>query len=170
MKIMIIGYSGSGKSTLAGMLAKKYHLPVLYLDTLQFLPGWEIRDREDFRQRMAEFMKNEEWVIDGNYSRFFYEERAARADRIIFMNFNRFACLFRALKRYFAFRGQTRESMAEGCSEKFDWEFFGWILWKARTPAQKQKFTAVLEKYPEKVTVIKNQRQLTAYIKTEIKN
>ncbi|MBQ6824581.1 MAG: DNA topology modulation protein [Clostridia bacterium] len=166
-KIAILGYSGSGKSTLAGICAKEYDLPVLYLDTLQFLPGWAIRDREEFRQKMAEFMQNDRWVIDGNYARFFYEERMAEADRIYFLNFNRFSCLFRALKRYFTYHGEARESMAEGCPEKFDWEFFSWILWKARTPAQKQKFKWVLEQYPEKVIEIKNQKQLSKTI-TEI--
>ena len=160
-KIAIIGYSGSGKSTLAGICAQRYGLPVLYLDTLQFLPGW---DREEFRAKMAEFMKNDRWVIDGNYARFFYEERMAEADRIYFLNFNRFNCLSRALKRYFTYRGVARESMAEGCTEKFDWEFFTWILWKSRIPQQKQKFKRVLEQYPEKVTVIKNQKQLSKVI------
>ena len=42
MKIAIIGYSGSGKSTLASLFAKKYDLPLLYLDTAHFLPDWVI--------------------------------------------------------------------------------------------------------------------------------
>ena len=47
MKIAVIGYSGSGKSTLAGKLGEKYGIPVLYLDTVHFLPGWIIRDFEE---------------------------------------------------------------------------------------------------------------------------
>ena len=43
MKIMITGYSGSGKSTLCRKLAEHYQLPFLHLDSIQFLPGWEVR-------------------------------------------------------------------------------------------------------------------------------
>ena len=41
MKIMVIGYSGSGKSTLAEYLGKKYQIPILHLDHIFWLPGWE---------------------------------------------------------------------------------------------------------------------------------
>lgn len=164
-RIMIIGYSGSGKSTLAGICAAQYGLPVLYLDTLQFLPGWVVRDREEFRGLLAEFLKQDRWVIDGTYSRFFYEERMERADRIYFLDFNRFSCLFRAWKRYLTYRGKRRESMAEGCNEKLDWEFIRWILWDTRTKAQRRKFLQAAERYPEKVTVLRNQRQLTREIR-----
>ena len=40
MKIAILGTSGSGKSTLAKRLGERYGLPVLYMDTVHFLPGW----------------------------------------------------------------------------------------------------------------------------------
>ena len=40
MKIAILGTSGSGKSTLAKRLGETYGLPVLHMDTVQFLPGW----------------------------------------------------------------------------------------------------------------------------------
>ena len=39
MKIAIIGYSGCGKSTLARCLGKYYHIPVLFLDRVHWLPG-----------------------------------------------------------------------------------------------------------------------------------
>ena len=47
MKIAIIGYSGSGKSTMAKRISERFGLPVLYLDTVHGLPGWEERERED---------------------------------------------------------------------------------------------------------------------------
>ena len=43
MKIQIYGYSGSGKSTLAHDLGAKLELPVLHMDTVHFLPGWQVR-------------------------------------------------------------------------------------------------------------------------------
>ena len=91
------------------------------------------------------------------------ERRMEEADRIIFLNFNRFSCLFRAYRRYFKYRGQTRESMGEGCEEKIDLEFVWWILHAGRTREEKRNYQKILQKYPEKCIVIKNQRQLTAF-------
>lgn len=118
MKTAICGYSGSGKSTLARRIGEIEQVPVLYLDTVQFVANWQERDRDEARSIVRAFMKQENWVIDGNYTNFFYQERMEAADRILILVFNRFTCLYRAFKRYFRYRNQTRESMAEGCKEK----------------------------------------------------
>lgn len=55
MKIAIIGYSDSGKSTLAGELSRRLTLPVLYLDTVQFLPGWKVRPQDEGKQILARY-------------------------------------------------------------------------------------------------------------------
>ena len=68
MKIQIYGYSGSGKSTLAHDLGAKLGLPVLHMDTVHFLPGWQVREMDEKRRMIEEFMKNDDWVIDGNYT------------------------------------------------------------------------------------------------------
>ena len=88
MKIAIIGYSGAGKSTLAEKLSNYYSIPKLHMDTLQFQPGWQDSDREWMLTEMKSFLtKHEDWVIDGNYSWCFYEERMQEADQIIFFKF-----------------------------------------------------------------------------------
>jgi adenylate kinase family enzyme len=51
VKISILGYSGSGKSTLARQLAKYYKIPVLFIDTVNFLPNWGERDRDEGRTK-----------------------------------------------------------------------------------------------------------------------
>ncbi|EPZ58560.1 ATPase associated with various cellular activities family protein [[Clostridium] sordellii ATCC 9714] len=71
MKIAIIGYSGSGKSTLAKQLSTYYKIPVLFLDKVKFLPNWVDRGLDDSRLMVQDFMKNDSWVIDGNYRDFF---------------------------------------------------------------------------------------------------
>lgn len=164
MKIAIIGYSGSGKSTLAASLAKKHDLPLLYLDTTHFLPDWVIRPTEERAKIVEEFLDtHENWVIDGTYTKVFYERRLSEADEIIFMNFNRFACFFRAWKRYRTYRGKARESIAEGCHEKFDREFMMWILRNSRTKKHKENYRRVMTEYADKVIVIRNQRELTRF-------
>jgi adenylate kinase family enzyme len=168
MKIAILGYSGSGKSTLASFLGKRHELPVLHLDSIQFLPKWEIRDKDDraalYRRFLAEHPN--EWVIDGNYKALDIEKRLEEADVILILLFPRLLCLWRCFKRYRANRNRVRESMAEGCEEKLDAEFIRWILWESRTAKHRAYYRSVIAQYSEKVTVLKSQRQIDRYMRT----
>ena len=161
MKIAIIGYSGSGKSTLAKYLAKHYDTSLLHLDMLQFLPNWEMSDRNWMQEQVKDFLEaRKSWVIDGNYSPCCYEERMEQADQIIFLNFSPWNCLLRAAKRYSKNRGKVRDSMAQGCPEKFDWEFIRWVLHDGRTAniRKRQKM------YPYKFIVLHNQKELDNFL------
>ena len=161
MKIAIIGYSGAGKSTLAQKLSQFYSIPKLHIDTIQFQPGWQDSDRDWMKTEMKNFLTNHsDWVIDGNYSWCYYEERMQEADQIIFLSFSPLSCLFRAFKRYLTYRGKVRESMAAGCPERFDWEFIRWILWDGRTKPAKERYQQVQETYPEKVIVLRSQKEM----------
>ena len=166
MKIAILGYSGSGKSTLAQLLAKTYCLPVLHFDTIQFLPDWVIRGTEEKQQLTTAFLQeHDSWVIDGNYSKLSFDERMEQADTIILLLFNRLSCFYRAYKRSRMYKNKTRPDMADGCTEKFDLEFAKWILWKGRSKETIERFQKVIDRYHEKVVVIRNQKDLDNYIK-----
>ena len=167
MKIAIVGYSGSGKSTLARKLAKKYQTDVLHFDTVQFLPDWGVRSDEEKKKLTEHFLNtHDSWVIDGNYSKLFYERRMAEADIIILLLFNRFVCLHRAYRRYIKYKNTTRPDMAEGCKEKFDLAFAKWILWDGRRKGAKKRYKWLISKYGDKAIVIKNQKQLNTYIQS----
>ena len=164
MKIAVIGYSGAGKSTLARALGERCGIPVLHFDQVYWASGWQKRDKAEAHRIAHEFMEQPEWAIDGNYAKFEYQRRMEEADRIIFLDFPRLICFFRAWKRYFRNRGQTRADMAEGCPEKMDLEFMRWVLWEGRTRNETEKFREVLEKYPEKVMVLKRQKDIDRYL------
>ena len=167
MKIAVIGYTGSGKSVLAAKLGKILGCPVLHLDKLQFEAGWKERKEAEGNRLCEQFLeenKERGWVIDGNYRKLEYERRLQEADRIIFMDFNRFSCLFRAYRRYLDHKGRARNSMTEGCKEKLDLEFIRWILWDSRTRKQKKLWQAMKETCGEKTVVLKNQRQLDGFL------
>lgn len=166
MKIAVIGYSGSGKSTLSRRLGEVYGIPVLHLDTVQFCADWQERDREEARAMVAAFMQRDAWVIDGNYRGFFQEERLGQADRILFLNVSRAACLIRAFRRYIRYRGTTREDMAAGCREKMDLEFVWWILYKGRTGTIRRHYREIQARYSDKTVVLKNQRQIDRFLQT----
>ncbi|WP_250673562.1 DNA topology modulation protein (plasmid) [Paraclostridium ghonii] len=165
MKIAIIGYSGSGKSTLAKKLSKHYKIPVLFLDTVNFSPNWDERDRNEGRLIVSDFMENESWVIDGNYSGFFQQERLNQADKIIFLNFPRRICAYRAVKRYFKYKNTIREDRAKGCREKIDLEFICWILYRGRTRDKVKKYNQIKQDFKDKIVVLKNPKEVTLFLK-----
>lgn len=160
MKIAIIGYSGSGKSTMAKRISERFGLPVLYLDTVHWLPGWQEREREDSQRIVREFLDTHgEWVIDGNYKKLEHERRMSEADYILFMDFSRVRCFFRAWKRQRRYRGKTRDSITPGCDEKFDREFRLWILRDSRTKAAVTRYRSYQAQYPEKFFRARNDRE-----------
>lgn len=166
MKIAILGYSGSGKSTLAKYLAEVYDIPLLYLDRVNFESNWQERSTEEARTIVRTFMEQPDWVIDGNYQRFYQQERLEQADQIILMLFNRFSALHRIIRRKREFSNRSRESIADGCAEKLDFEFLCWILFRGRTPAKIRQYCYLMHHYGKKVTVIRNQRQLDRFMES----
>lgn len=159
MKISIIGHSGTGKSTLAKAISLAYDLPLLYMDCVHFLPGWNKREVSEEIKAVGKFLKdNDDWVIDGSYFKVLLEERLEKADKIILLDFNRFSCLYRAYKRSIKYKNKPRESMAPGCDEVIDFDFIKHILFERKKDFEIYK--GIENKYKEKIVVIKNQRQL----------
>ncbi|MGN1023142.1 MAG: AAA family ATPase [Lachnospiraceae bacterium] len=167
MKIAVMGYSGSGKSTLCRKLHERYPVPVLHLDTVQFLPGWEVREKEAQQDIVQSFLDGNPggWIIDGNYSNLCYARRIAEADLVVLLLFGRWNCLLRCARRYRIYRGKSRPDMTKDCNEKLDWEFIRWILWEGRTKKIRDRYRLVQAQYPDKVIVLRNQRQLDAFIR-----
>ena len=165
MKIAVIGYSGSGKSTLAETLAKGYDIPLLHLDKVHWLPGWQERPREEGRAMVEAYLdKHPDWVIDGNYSHYCYERRLEEADRIILMQLPRLQCLFRVWKRVIKYKNKSRSSITEGCPEKIDGEFIVWILWKGRRKKNREAFRRIAEQYRDKTIRLTSQREIDDYL------
>lgn len=166
MKIAIIGYSGAGKSTLARRLAELYGCQVLHLDSINFEPGWVERGTEAKIAEVRAFMRQDSWVIDGNYGCVLYNERMQEADQILFLDFNRFDCLWRVIRRYLTYKGRTRPDMAPGCNEKLDWEFISWVLWKGRSKKARDRYKWTVQQFADKTIVLRNQRQIDSFLRT----
>ncbi len=164
MKISILGYSGSGKSTLANKISNTYEIPLLHLDQVNFIDNWQERDKKEALEIVDNFMKQESWVIDGNYSKFKKIDRLGMSDIIIFMNFNRFNCLFRTIKRYFKYKGKVRDSAANNCKEKLDFEFIKWILIDSRSKQKIENYNNMKKYYANKWIEISNQKELDIFI------
>lgn len=162
MKIQIIGYSGSGKSTLAKKLSQHYQIPLLYLDNVQFYDCWKKRSLEQQNEIVSDFLnRHQDWVIDGNYGKV-APERFQQCDMMIYLNYNRFYCFWKAFQRYRKNKGKIRESCP--CIEKFDLEFQKWILFEGRTKAQKRKHLHHLSQCQGQTYIFKNRKQLYQFL------
>lgn len=125
-RILIIGSPGAGKSTLAGELGRRLVLPVYHLDRLWWRPGWVEAAEADFDAGLAAILAGDRWIIDGNYGRTL-TKRLNFADTVIYLDFPRPVCLWRALKRICRYHGTVRSDMGAGCPERLDWEFLQYI-------------------------------------------
>lgn len=129
---MIIGFSGSGKSTLAQNLGRRLGIAPTHLDRLHWLPGWVENTLENKEKLLAPVLAQDRWIIEGSYRNLYWRERVEKADTIIFLDVNRFTCLYHVWRRSRIWRGQTRPDMGEGCAEKLDFEFVKWVFWIGR--------------------------------------
>ncbi len=161
MKIEVIGYSGSGKSTLAKKLSELYNIPVLHLDNTKFYGNWQERTDEEQTKIVQDFLdKNENWVIDGNFTKI-CPQRFYETDMTIFLNFNRFVCFFSARKRAKQYKNAHRESCP--CNDKFDFAFKKWILFDGRTKERRKKHIENLNKTKGKKIILKNRKQVNMF-------
>ena len=165
MKIQIIGYGGSGKSTLAQELGALYGVPVLHLDNTKFYGDWQEYSFEEQNAVVERFLEeHDSWIIDGNYSSI-APRRFAESDMTVFLDLNRIFCFFSAWRRYLKYRGRARESCP--CTEKFDRAFRRWLLVGGRTRAKAEKLRRLLAKTAGERVVLKNRRQVRAFLEKQ---
>ncbi len=131
-RIMIFGFSGGGKSTLARKMGEILDIEPTHFDRLHWLPGWVESTRDYKREMIKPVLERDRWIIEGNYHHIYWNERLEKADTIIFIDVNRFTCIYQAWKRSLMYKGKTRTDMGEGCTEKFDLEFAKWVFFKGR--------------------------------------
>lgn len=156
-RISIVGISGSGKSTLANNLGKKLNLPVFHLDKYYWDVGWKERYaiKEEFNNVAKGFAEQDKWIIDGNY-RGSMDMRFDRAEIIIFLDFPKWRCILRVLKR--ALNRNQPFDKTEGVKDKVDWFLIKWI-WNYPTKVMREKVLKYADK--KKVYILKNNKDIS---------
>lgn len=125
-RIAIIGSSGSGKSTFANKLGKKLNRTVTHLDKEYYTDGWKQKySKEGWKDFLRSLVEEDQWIIDGNY-RSSLIMRLDRADTIIFFDFPKWLCLWRALSR--SFDQQQPFDKPEGVKDKISWELITRVI------------------------------------------
>jgi len=105
-RIIILGCPGSGKSTLASVLHEITGLPLYHLDNIWWRADKTHITREKFDLILSDILKQERWIIDGDYSRT-YEPRFAACDTVIFLDLSEEECMAGISER----TGKVREDM-----------------------------------------------------------
>ena len=126
-RILIIGPSGAGKSTLARVIGERLGLPAVHLDSFFWNPGWVQTEVPAFRERVAEAVKGDAWVMDGNYTAQSLDLRLPRADTVIWLDLPRRIYFPRVLLRVVKNYGHAREDIGPGCPERIDLPFLKWV-------------------------------------------
>ncbi len=111
-RIAITGSTGSGKTTLAEKAAKEMNAHFFDLDEFHWLPGWQERDKGEFKKLVLDAVAKESWVMSGNYK----EVRPhiwERADTVVWLDYPFYLVFWRLLNRSIA-RIRDRRSICNG--------------------------------------------------------
>jgi adenylate kinase family enzyme len=165
-KIAVIGSGGAGKSTFSLLLGKQLNLPVYHLDKLYWQPRWIKTPNEEWEKTLINLCKNECWIIDGNYKSTL-DTRLDACDMVIFLDVNRYICIYRAIKR--TLTSKHRRDMAEGCEERINLAFlkFLWDFPRTTRPIIVKKLNAISHK---KVIIAKSGEQALMLCKNNLKH
>lgn len=126
-RICIMGPSNSGKSTLAKAIAFKTSLPLIHLDQLHHLPDtkWVSREPEDFYRLHEEAVREERWVIEGNYTKCIHP-RLERATGLILLDVPVAIALQRYIRRCYS--SKPRIGGLNTRRENVTWEMLKYIV------------------------------------------
>lgn len=155
-KIIVIGCPGAGKSTFSRFLRDKTNLPLYYLDMLWHKPDKTNITRDEFDQKLADILKQDRWIIDGNYGRTL-EMRLKSCDTVFLLDFPLEVCLQGAKERV----GKPREDMP-WVEETLDQEFKEWI--ENFSKDRLLHIYELLEKHKDKnIVIFKSREELEKY-------
>lgn len=128
-KIAIIGGSASGKTTLSRQIASDTGLPLFHTDQLIWSGKWEAVPEQAYVTKHQEILDKESWIIEGHIDSEMVD-RLKAADMIIYLDYSRFVCVWRFVKRWFKYRNKNREELPSESLEKFNFVLFLRVLFR----------------------------------------
>lgn len=155
-KIIVIGCPGSGKSTFARKLHEQTKIPLFYLDMLYHRPDRTTASLQEFDERLREILRQEEWIIDGNYIRTL-SLRLKACDTVFWLDYPLEVCLQGIEARF----GQPRPDMPWVETER-DEEFMEFIRQFSQT-ARPQIVKQLEENQDKKIIVFRSRMEEEEY-------
>jgi adenylate kinase family enzyme len=166
-RINVVGTSGSGKTTFARSLAAHLGHPHVELDALNWGAKWTQATPEVMRQRVAEAVAGDRWVVDGNYS-VSRDLLWARADTVVWLDFSRPVVTWRVMRRTFS-RLVRRTEMWAGNRESLRMMLSrnSIIWWSLRTYARRRRqYPALLAAHPHlRVVRLRSPREAERWLR-----
>ena len=160
-RIIVIGCPGSGKSTFSRALHKKIGVPLYHLDMMYWNADKTTVEKSIFREKLSALVKQDQWIIDGNYSSTM-EERLSACDTVFFLDFSSEICLKGIRERI----GKPRSDMPWIETEE-DAEFIDFI--KKYNHTERPKVLELLKKYSNKrIFIFHSRENADEYLKREI--
>ena len=160
-KILITGNAGSGKTTLSYKLAKLLNRKdIICLDKIVWNPGWILVNKEEKELEFVRITKMQSWIVDG-VSKTILES----ADTIIFLDYPRRVCYWRAFRRNCKYFFKTRPELPERCPEILIIAKLVKIIWafpRLIKPTIIRHITENLQK--KQIFYIRNNRELEEII------
>lgn len=157
-RIVVVGPSGAGKSEFSRKLSEKLNIPLYHLDNIFWKEDKTHITRDEFDIKLNDILKNDKWIIDGDYSRT-YKTRMDKSDTIFFLNYPLEVCLSGVESRI----GKKRLDIP-WIEDEFDPEFKEWIInwFKDTYPI----LIDLLEKYKgeKNVIIFKNREEANRYL------
>lgn len=165
MKLYITGSVGSGKSTLAREIGRM-GIPCFELDTVVYEPdpdnpGDNRKRPESVRDALfADILAQNHWVME-DAGRKCFEKGMEQADQVVLLEPSSWIRDFRILRRWF-----RQRSGKEKCGYRPDFLMLRLMFrWRRNYDSGKDGLKTRLEPFSEKLLVLRNDRQVQAFIK-----
>jgi adenylate kinase family enzyme len=135
--VSIQGISGSGKTTLGAALAARLGVAHLETDALVHGPGWAETPDAALREQLTPILRDDGWVIDGDYERKLGTLVLDAADTVVWLDLPFRVTMWRLLRRT-ATRLWHRTELWNGNRESLRGAFwgreslFGWAIRRHR--------------------------------------
>ncbi len=117
MKIAVVGNAAAGKTYLSRRLAKQFSIPLVHVDSIQFLSGMKIRPHSETIKILRDLAAGSSWVIDGYGPLDIIEERFLIADKIVFIDLPIWLHFVLASKRQIQSFWKPRPELVPGCED-----------------------------------------------------
>lgn len=147
-RISVVGTTGSGKTTTARQIAQLLKIPHVELDDLHWGPDWTPTPLQVFRARVADAVKDDDWVVDGNYSKA-RDIVWDRAEVVVWLDYALPVIMWQLIRRTLR-RSVSQEELWNNNRESLRQALFSResiLLWALKTHHRRRReYLALLEK------------------------
>jgi len=164
---MIFGFPGGGKTTLANQMGKKLNIPVYHCDRIKQIENFDWKPMDEIHALINQIISKDLWILEGYPTIELMPACTERADTLIFVDFNRFLCMWRVTKRSFKHHNKCRPDVGDGCKDRFPPLLLWRVIWTFPKKYRK-RFLDFLSTNKKSAFHFKKRKQVARFI-NEIK-